>query len=217
MSNEIHPDRSAPAAPRREPHVPGMRTVCVFCGSTPGADPAYVEMARRFGALVATTGRRIVFGGGALGLMGALADGAVAAGGTVIGIIPRGLLKKEIGHPDIAELRVVESMHERKALMSELADGFVALPGGIGTLEELFEIWTWGQLGLHRKPCGLLEVNGFFDPLLAFLDHVVEQKFVRPEHRAILLVDRDGERLLDRMEARRPAAVTPRWIDRATA
>lgn len=187
-----------------------MQTICVFCGARAGADPTYAEAARRFGAHLGATGRTLVYGGGQVGMMGILADAALAAGGRVIGVIPRALVDRELAHPSLTELRVVGSMHERKAAMAELAQGFVALPGGIGTLEELFEIWTWGQLGLHEKPCGLLEVNGFFASLLAFLDRVAGQGFLRPEHRQMLLVDSQPERLLDRMGDYRPVRL-PQW------
>jgi uncharacterized protein (TIGR00730 family) len=145
--------------------------------------------------------------------MGAVADGALAAGGRVIGVIPQSLVDKELAHGGLTELRIVGSMHERKALMADLSDGFLGLPGGIGTLEEFFETWTWAQLGLHAKPFGLLNVAGFFGPLLAFLDQLVDQRFVRPEHRAMLLVHSDAGMLLSEMAAHRPANV-PKWIDR---
>jgi uncharacterized protein (TIGR00730 family) len=190
-----------------------MRSVCVFCGASPGADPAYAAAASAFGALLARTGRRLVYGGGHVGLMGAVADAALAGGGTVVGVIPQSLVEREIAHSSLTELRVVPSMHERKALMAELSDGFVALPGGIGTLEELLEVWTWGQLGLHRKPYGLLNVGRFYDPFLAVLDHLVAQRFVRREHRELVLVDEEAERLVERMARFDPPAL-PRWIDR---
>jgi hypothetical protein len=188
-----------------------MRTICVFCGARPGDDPAYADAARRFGGYVAASGRTLVYGGGHIGMMGLLADAVLAAGGRAIGVIPRNLVEKELAHTRLSELRVVGSMHERKALMADLADGFVALPGGIGTLEELFEIWTWGQLGLHAKPCGLLDVNGFYRPLLHFLDSLVASGFLRPEHREMLAVDTDPAQLLDRMAAYRPVRV-PKWL-----
>jgi uncharacterized protein (TIGR00730 family) len=189
-----------------------LRSVCVFCGSSPGADPAYATAAAEVGRLLAATDRTLVFGGGCVGLMGVLADAALAAGGRVIGVIPQALLDKELAHQGLTELRVVRSMHERKALMAELSDAFVALPGGIGTLEEFFEVWTWGQLGLHAKPYGLLDVNGFFGPLLTFLDRLVEQRFVRAEHRALLRVASDANVLLAEMAEQRPPYL-PKWID----
>jgi uncharacterized protein (TIGR00730 family) len=191
-----------------------MRRLCVFCGSNPGHDPAYRALAEEVGRVLAREGIGIVFGGGRIGLMGALADAALAARGEVIGVIPQALMDREIGHTGLTELRVVSSMHERKALMADLVDGFVALPGGIGTLEELFEMWTWAQLGLHRKPCGLIEVTGFFAPLLTFLDRLVVAGFVKPEHRAMLLEAASPEELLARFRAYEPPAI-PKWITSA--
>lgn len=190
-----------------------MQSVCVYCGASPGADPAFADAASEVGRLLAASGRTLIFGGGRVGLMGAVADAALSAGGRVIGIIPQALLEKEVAHQGLSELRVVGSMHERKALMADLSDGFLALPGGLGTMEELFEVWTWGQLGLHTKPYALLNVRGFFDPLLAFLDQLVQQRFLRPEHRAMLLVGTDANSLLTDMAVHRPAN-EPRWIDR---
>jgi uncharacterized protein (TIGR00730 family) len=192
-----------------------LHTVCVFCAASPGVQPIYVEQAAAMGRLLAESGRRLVYGGGRTGLMGALADAALNAGGEVIGIMPRHLVEREVAHVGLTELHVVTSMHERKALLAELSDGFLAMPGGLGTLEELFEVWTWGQLGLHRKPYGLLEVNGFFAPLLHFLDHAVTEGFIRQEYRDLLVVDDDAPGLLTRMEAMHPPAL-PRWLDRAT-
>jgi uncharacterized protein (TIGR00730 family) len=189
---------------------PGMR-ICVFCGSRSGRLPVYREAAERFGALLAREGIGLVYGGGAIGLMGAVADAAMAEGGEVIGVIPKALDKREIAHRRITELHVVSSMHERKAMMAELSDAFVALPGGIGTLEELFEVWTWAQLGLHVKACGLLDVRGFYGGLAQFIDHVLEEGFLKPEHRDVLIVERDPVALLGRIKSFRPAA-TPQWI-----
>src|SRR3954452_19516653 len=193
-----------------------LRRVCVYCGSSPGADPGYAAAARELGRLLAARGIGLVYGGGNVGLMGAIADAAMEAGGEVTGVIPQALLDREVGHRGVTELRVVASMHERKALMADLSDAFVALPGGIGTLEELVEVYTWAQLGLHRKPIGLLDVAAFYAPLVAFLDHAVQERFLRPEHRATLLVGSDPEDLLERMAAFEPPAVEM-WIDRATA
>ena len=167
------------------------------------------------GRFLAESGRRVVFGGGRTGLMGALAEGALAAGGEVIGIMPRHLVDREVAHTGLTELRVVASMHERKSLLAELSDGFLAMPGGLGTLEELFEVWTWGQLGLHRKPYGLLEVNGFFRPLLGFIDHAVVEGFIRQEYRDLLVVDTEPSSLISRMETMSPPLL-PRWVDRET-
>ena len=192
-----------------------LHTVCVFCAASPGVNPVYVEQAAAMGRLLASTGRRLVYGGGRTGLMGALADAMLNAGGEAIGIMPRHLVEREVAHVGLTELHVVASMHERKALLAELSDGFLALPGGLGTLEELFEVWTWGQLGLHRKPYGILEVNGFFAPLLSFLDHAVTEGFIRQEYRDLLVVGDDPRDLLERMQAMHPPAL-PRWLDRAT-
>lgn len=188
-----------------------MRSLCVFCGSSPGNLPEYGAEARRLGALLAARGVRLVYGGGRVGLMGEVADAVLAAGGQAVGVIPQALWEREVGHTGLTELHVVESMHQRKAMMAELSDAFVALPGGIGTLEELFEIWTWGQLGIHRKPYALLDVAGYFQPLVAFLDHAVDRGFVRPAHRAMVLVDTDPASLLDRLASHRPPP-TPSWI-----
>jgi uncharacterized protein (TIGR00730 family) len=188
-----------------------LHTICVFCAAGAGRDPLYAAEARRMGIYLAECGRRLVYGGGRTGLMGALADGALAAGGEVIGIMPRHLVDHEVAHTGLTELRVVGSMHERKAMLAELSDGFLAMPGGLGTLEELFEIWTWGQLGLHRKPYGMLNVNGYFTPLLTFLDHAVSEQFLRPEYRALLVVDTEPAVLIARMEAMEPPPL-PRWV-----
>jgi uncharacterized protein (TIGR00730 family) len=178
-----------------------VRSICVFCGSNPGTDPAYVAAATAVGGELAARDIRVVFGGGRVGMMGALADGAQAAGGRVTGVIPRDLMEREIGHTGIDDLRVVGSMHERKALMAELSDAFIALPGGIGTLEELFEVYTWGQLGLHAKPIGLLDIAGFYAPLARFLDHLVDHGFLRAETRGALVVAGDLDALLTAMAA----------------
>lgn len=178
-----------------------MRRICVFCGASTGTDPRYAEAARGLAETIVQRGLGVVYGGGAVGLMGVVADAARAAGGEVTGVIPRHLVDREIGHRGLDDLRVVDSMHERKAQMAELADGFVALPGGWGTLEELIEVLTWAQLGLHRKPVGLVNVTGYFDPLLAFRDAAVAAGFVRPEQRDLLLVENDAEALLDRFAA----------------
>jgi len=188
-----------------------MRRVCLFCGSSTGRLPAYRQAAEALGSLLASRGLALVYGGGGVGLMGAAADAALAAGGQVVGVIPHGLQAREVGHRGLTELRVVGSMHERKAAMAELADGFVALPGGMGTLEELAEVLTWAQLGIHRKPVGLVDVEGYWQPLVAFLDHARDEGFLRPEHRALVLVERDPAALLDRFLAWR-SPVTDRWL-----
>ncbi|MEO8619515.1 MAG: TIGR00730 family Rossman fold protein [bacterium] len=189
-----------------------LKTVCVFCAASTGSDPAYASQAVEMGRYLAESGRRVVYGGGRTGLMGALAEGVLAAGGQVIGVMPKHLVDREIAHTGLTELRIVASMHERKSLLAEMADGFLAMPGGLGTLEELFEIWTWGQLGLHRKPYGLLEVNGFFAPLLTFLDHAVAEGFIKQEYRDLLVVDTEPSTLISRMESMSPPAL-PRWVD----
>jgi len=193
-----------------------MRRVCVFCGSSPGTNPVYLEAAREVGRTLARRGLGLVYGGGSVGLMGAAADAAMAAGGEVIGVIPRALQLRELAHGHLTSLHVVGSMHERKAKMAELAHGFVALPGGMGTLEEFAEILTWAQLGLHARPCGLLDVDGYYRPLLAFFDQAVAAGFIRPEHRALVLVDARPDALLDRFEAWQPPPIQ-KWIDKGSA
>jgi uncharacterized protein (TIGR00730 family) len=188
-----------------------MMSLCVFCGSNSGAREKYAEAARELGRTVAGRGLTLIYGGAAVGLMGELADAALAAGGRVIGVIPGVLVEREIAHTGLSELYPVNSMHERKAKMADLADGFLALPGGAGTLEELFEVWTWGQLGHHRKPVGLLNVEGFFDELLAFIDRQCRERFMRPEHRDMLLTDSELGRLLDRFAAYQ-APTVEKWI-----
>ncbi|MGE8466123.1 TIGR00730 family Rossman fold protein [Pseudomonas putida] len=190
-----------------------VRSVCVFCGASIGANPAYREAAIALGQAIARRGLTLVYGGGAVGLMGVVADAAMAAGGEVIGIIPQSLLDAEVGHKGLTRLEVVDGMHARKARMAELSDAFIALPGGLGTLEELFEVWTWGQLGYHAKPLGLLDVNGFYEKLGGFLDHIVEEGFVRPAHRAMLLLGQQPDALLDGMNEF-VAPVAPKWVDK---
>jgi uncharacterized protein (TIGR00730 family) len=191
-----------------------VRRLCVFCGSSPGARPAYGEAAEELGRLLVEEGIGLVYGGGKVGLMGRLADAVLAEGGEATGVLPEALVAKEIGHPSLSDLRVVGSMHERKALMADLSDGFVALPGGLGTVEELFEVYTWSQLGLHRKPCALLDVEGYYEGIASFLSHAVEERFLRRDHRAMLIVERDPRALLDRLRRFEPAAIVPKWIDR---
>lgn len=188
--------------------------ICVFCGSSPGANPAYVNAARAVGELLAQRQMGLVTGGGSTGIMGAVADATLGAGGEVTGVIPRSLWDREVGHTGLTHLRVVESMHERKAVMADLADAFLALPGGLGTLEELFEIWTWGQLGLHAKPFGLLNVASYYDPLLSFLDRSVTERFVTAPQRALLISDDDPARLVARIRSYVPQPATDKWIDR---
>jgi uncharacterized protein (TIGR00730 family) len=189
-----------------------LKAVCVFCGSSSGNDPAYAEAARTLGITLAERGITLVYGGGHVGLMGVVADAALGAGGGVIGVMPKALVEREIGHTGLTELHIVGSMHERKAMMSELSEGFVALPGGNGTLEEFFEVLTWAQLGEHDKPCGLLNVAGYYDPLLAVFDRMVDRDFLRGEHRELVLVERDPSALLERFEVYEPPK-TVKWID----
>jgi uncharacterized protein (TIGR00730 family) len=190
-----------------------MRRLCVFCGSSPGHRPEYRGAARRFGELLATRGLGLVFGAGHVGLMGVVADAVLRAGGEAVGVIPQALVDKELAHRGLTELRVVSTMHQRKALMADLADAFAALPGGFGTADETFEILTWAQLGLHIKPVGLLNVCGFFDPLLAWVDRCVAEGFLRPEHRDLLRVSGEPDELLCLLERATPAPQTPKWID----
>ena len=193
-----------------------MQRICVFCGSNAGSNPIYRAEAEKLGRLLATRGIELVYGAGNIGLMGAVADACLAAGGTVIGIIPEALMGKEVAgrtvdHRTLTRIEVVDSMHTRKARMAELSDGFVALPGGFGTFEEFCEILTWGQLGFHVKPMALLNVNGFYDPLLAMFDKAVEEGFLRAQNRAMALADSDIERLLEAMTTYRPEAVS-KWL-----
>ena len=187
-----------------------MRRICVFCGASPGRRRAYLELAASVGSGLAARGIGVVYGGGRVGMMGAVADAALAGIGEVIGVIPRGLVDRERAHRGVTELRVVKTLHERKATMSELADGFIALPGGLGTLEELAEVASWAQLGLHAKPIGLLGPDGYWDALAGWLDHAVEEGFVAREHRALVVVDPDLESLLARFAAG-PTGATARW------
>ena len=189
-------------------HRAVIRSVCVFCGSSPGARPSYARAAHAVARALVERGLGLVYGGGAVGLMGTLASEVLAAGGEVVGVIPRALLDREVGHRGVSELLVVDTLLERKARMLERADAFLTLPGGVGTLDELFEVLSWAQLGYHGKPCGLLDVEGYFAPLLAFLDRLVVEGFLRPQDRALLLAESDVEQLLDRLGAAapRPAA-----------
>ncbi|MBN1991194.1 MAG: TIGR00730 family Rossman fold protein [Anaerolineae bacterium] len=187
-----------------------MKRICVYCGSSPGGRPEYVQAARELGRVLADRNIGLVYGGGNVGLMGELARTVLAANGEVIGVIPTSLAQKEVALTQIADLRLVNSMHERKALMADLADGFIALPGGLGTFEEFFEVITWAQLGLHAKPCGLLNVSQFYAKLIAFVDYAVQEQFIRPEYRAMILVDETPQTLLQKF-----AAYQPPQIDKA--
>lgn len=190
-----------------------MKRICIFCGSSSGADPIYAMAAREMGVALAKRGLGLVYGGGNIGLMGLLADAVLAQGGEVVGVIPQAMVAKELAHRGVTELRIVRSMHERKALMAELADGFIALPGGYGTLEEFCEILTWAQLGLHGKPCGLLNVQDFYGPFLAQIERAVKDRFIRAAHRALILVEEQPGLLLQRLVQSQPPTLH-KWIDR---
>jgi uncharacterized protein (TIGR00730 family) len=192
-----------------------MKRICVFCGSSSGSRPEYRVAAEELGAELARRSTGLVYGGGNVGLMGVLADAVLKVGGEVIGVIPENLMAREVGHKGLTKLHVVRSMHERKALMADLSDAFVAMPGGFGTLEEFCEIVTWAQLGLHAKPCGILNVLGFYSPLLAMFDHAVEERFLKPKNRALVLARDSVVELLRALEEWRPVRVE-KWLDRET-
>jgi len=179
--------------------APSIARVCVFCGGNPGARPSYAAAAKRLGEALAARGHVLVYGGASTGLMGAVADAALTGGGRVVGVLPEFMVAREVAHPGLTDLVLVGSMRERKAEMGARSDAFVALPGGFGTMDELFEVLTWSQLGLHHKPVALLDVDGFYAPLVAFLDHAAREGLIRPEVRAMLFVERDVDRLLDRL------------------
>jgi uncharacterized protein (TIGR00730 family) len=189
-----------------------MQRICVYCGSSPGKNAVYSAVAEQLAAELVKHNVGLVYGGASIGIMGILADAVLARGGEVIGVIPQVLAEKEVLHPRLTELKIVHSMHERKALMAELADGFIALPGGLGTLEELFEILTWAQLGLHQKPCALLNVNHYYDTLIAFLEHALKEQFVSPKHRSLLLVEDNPGAVIDTLLAYRPPVVE-HWLN----
>ncbi|WP_299816746.1 TIGR00730 family Rossman fold protein [uncultured Roseibium sp.] len=190
-----------------------MKSLCIFCGSSHGAIEEYGQAAAATGRVIAEQGYRLVYGGAKVGLMGTVADAALAAGGEVIGVLPESLQEKEIGHQGLSELHLVGSMHERKALMADLSDGFIALPGGVGTLEEIFEVWTWGQLGYHQKPCGFLNVEGYYDHLIAFLDHQTQEGFTKKVMRDMAMFAGTPENLIDQFTSYTPPS-SPKWIDR---
>ena len=187
-----------------------MKRIAVFCGSSPGKNPAYREAAKSLGKVLAARNITLVYGGGSVGLMGILARAVVEQGGNVIGVIPKAIAEMEVAFTDLQDLRIVDDMHSRKALMADLADAFIALPGGLGTVEELMEILTWSQLGFHQKPAGILNIAGFFDPMLAFLEQLSEEEFIAPEHRSMLMVDNNPEGLLQRF-----SEYTPPRVDKA--
>ena len=188
-----------------------MKRICVFCGSNPGRGPKYRAMAVKLGHELAARGLGLVYGGGRVGLMGAIADAVLERGGEVVGVIPEDLVRKEVAHEGLSDLRVVSSMHERKALMASLSDGFIALPGGFGTLDEFCEILTWAQLGLHQKPCGILDVDGYFGPFLKFIDHSVAQGFISANHRGLILRYGEPEALLDGFAKYKPVKLD-KWL-----
>ncbi len=190
-----------------------LKSLCVYCGSSPGLDRAYIATAKSFGHLLATEGIDLVYGGGNVGLMGALADSALEAGGKVFGVIPEKLVAAEVAHQGLTRLYRVPSMHARKLKMAELSDAFVALPGGIGTMEEIFEVFTWTQLGFHAKPCAFLDVNGYYAPLFEFLDHMAEQRFIKKPHLRSLIRGNDPQKLLARLRRYKPMTLG-KWMDR---
>ncbi|AMK76874.1 MULTISPECIES: TIGR00730 family Rossman fold protein [Methylomonas] len=190
-----------------------INSICIYCGSSSGRLEAYGAAAQTLATALVSRNIRLIYGGAGIGIMGMIADQVLHLGGQAIGVIPKALAHKEVAHPNLTELHVTQSMHERKMLMAELADGFIALPGGIGTLEELFEIWTWAQLGFHQKPCGVLNVAGYYDALISFLDHVAAEQFVKPHHRAMLMVETDPNLLLDRYVNYQPPAVK-HWVNK---
>ncbi len=198
---------SAQTGPRK------LSSLCVYCGSSPGLRSSYRGTAEAFGRRLATEGITLVYGGGNVGLMGVLADSALAAGGKVIGVIPERLVARELAHTGLTELHRVRSMHERKLKMADLSDAFVALPGGVGTLEEIFEVFTWAQLGIQNKPCGFLDVDGYYGPLFQFLEHMSDQRFIKQEHLASLIRTDDPEELLERLRHHAPA-LQEKWLDR---
>jgi uncharacterized protein (TIGR00730 family) len=195
--------------------VAKLKRICVFCGSSIGARPAYRQAAQHLGELLAERGIGVVFGGGCIGLMGVVADAALSKGGEVIGIIPESLVRREVGHRGVTKLHIVETMHQRKALMADLSDAFIALPGGYGTLEEFCEAVTWSQLGIQQKPCGLLNIEKYWDGLLAVLDHAVDEGFVRPENSQLVLVAQTPEWMVERLLEWRPPAHIEKWLGNA--
>lgn len=192
-----------------------MKSLCIYCGSSPGASPLYAQGARTLARHMVNDNIALVYGGGNVGLMGIVADEVIRLGGIATGVIPMALMEKELGHKGLTKLHIVKDMHERKAMMAELSDGFIAMPGGIGTLEELFEVFTWAQLGFHQKPIGLLNVSGFYDGLIQFIQHMVTQRFLKAEQADMLINAPDGAELLARFKSFVPTNV-PKWLDRAS-
>ncbi len=190
-----------------------MKYVCVYCGSNPGRSPEYIRYARVLAKELVTRNIGLVYGGASVGIMGAIANTVLDGGGEVIGVMPQSLVDKEVSHNGLTELKVVDTMHERKAIMAELSDGFIALPGGLGTIEEIFEVLTWSQLGFHKKPCSFLNIKQYYNSLSLFLDHAVEEQFIKPVHREMLLIEDDPSKLLDAMEEYDPPTVD-KWVGR---
>jgi len=189
-----------------------MKNICVYCGSSPGRLEVYADGARALAQALVARDLGLVYGGASIGLMGLIADGVLRLGGRAVGVIPHALAQKEVAHKGLTELHITQSMHERKTLMAELSDGFIAMPGGIGTFEEIFEIWTWAQLGIHAKPCGLLNVSGYFDALTTFLDHATAEQFLKPPHRSLLVVESGPDALLDRFASYQAPGIQ-KWLD----
>jgi uncharacterized protein (TIGR00730 family) len=206
-----HPPRPSPSRQDKDGLNLSIRNICVYCGASSGRNPLYAEGARALAQELVRRNIGLVYGGASVGVMGTVANAVLERGGRVVGVIPEALLSRELAHHGLTELRVTKSMHERKAVMAELADGFIALPGGIGTFEEIFEAWTWAQLGFHAKPCGILNVAGYFDRLIEFLNQAAEEEFIKPQHREMLIVESDPLRILDRFEGYRAPPVT-KWI-----
>jgi len=188
-----------------------MKNICVYCGSSPGRLDAYADGARALAQALVARDLGLVYGGASIGLMGLVADTVLQLGGRAVGVIPHALARKEVAHKNLTELHITQSMHERKTLMAELSDGFIAMPGGIGTFEEIFEVWTWAQLGIHAKPCGLLNVAGYYDGLTTFLDHAAAEQFLKPQHRSVLIVEQEPEALLDRFAGYQSPSVR-KWL-----
>lgn len=199
--------------PTEEKEMHQIKSICVYCGSSIGRLEAYAESAKALAETLVKNKITLVYGGAGIGIMGMLADQVLMLGGQVIGVIPKALAHKEVMHKNLTELHITESMHERKTLMAELSDGFIALPGGIGTLEELFEIWTWAQLGFHQKPCGLLNIESYYDSLIQFLDHILAEQFVKTHHRNMLIVESDPEKLLNQYINYQPVPVK-QWVSK---
>lgn len=188
-----------------------MQRICVYCGSSSGKSTLYSAAAQQLGAELVRRNLGLVYGGASIGIMGVVADAVLAHGGEVIGVLPQGLAHKEVAHPHLSELKIVNSMHERKAMMAELSDGFIALPGGLGTLEELFEILTWAQLGIHRKPCALLNTKQYYDDLISFIEHAFAEQFIQAKYRDLLLLDEDPAQLLDKLSRYQPPVIK-QWM-----